>query len=230
MPLGWLLLWSRNSSIKQRRRAWFRDEEMEIRSPAIPANAGSQGVKWRTHWGKAETLGVSRDEGTASFAERYCSCRCWVRSAAAGDGWDPSLSPSLNSKPKWQRLPHRRDMAPLSLGKKKKNENSRVCVEQSRIQSDKQGLHYLSEASSLIEKENNREKNIASHRDQAGLTRTMGTQVNIAGRHSVWPFEVLWQGNALDQSQMRSIWGEVKPVPYHISVSYMRHAGFAVML
>lgn len=75
-------------------------------------------------------------------------------------------------------------MAPLSLGGKRSNENGRVDAEQGRIQSDKQGLlHYLSQASSLIEKENNREENRASHQHQADPIRAMGAaQVNTASR------------------------------------------------
>ena len=67
--------------------------------------------------------------------------------------------------------------------------------------------------------------------EQADPTRTKRfAKTSIAKRDSVRSFELVWQGNGLNQSQKRSNWDWVAPVPYHISLLYARIIGLTAVL
>lgn len=55
-------------------------------------------------------------------------------------------------------------------------------------------------------------------------------ETSIAKRDSVWSFELVWQGNGLNQSQKRSTWDWVVPTPCHILLPYAGIVGLTAVL
>ena len=104
-----------------------------------------------------------------------------------------------------------------------------VCVERGGVKSETAQLQFMSGAPSLIGKEN-KEKNRTNHLG-TGRSRTKHfAETNIAKRDSVWSFELVWQGNGLNQSQQRSTQDWVVPAPYHISLPNTRVVGLTAVL